>query len=93
MITRLAIKKILFIIIAVLAIQTGLYPSIYFFIDRRFGLLQTKSEAILTNFLWNIQFYIHIIFGGLAPLIGWTQFNLRRRTIQLRLHKKLEKYI
>lgn len=66
-------------IIAVFAILVGLYPAIYFFIDRRFGLLASKSEELLSNQAWNVGFYTHIILGGVALLIGWLQFNPRLR--------------
>ena len=66
-------------IIAIFAIIVGLYPAIYFFIDRRFGLLASKSEALLSNEAWNVGFYTHIILGGLALLIGWLQFNPKLR--------------
>jgi len=60
------IKKILWILAIVLAISIGLYPSIYFFMDRKFGLLSSKSEELLANVIWNSAFYTHIILGGIA---------------------------
>ena len=77
--------------VAVMAILVGLYPSIYFFIPRKFGLLQSKSDAVLNNIFWNIEFYTHIILGGLALLIGWTQFRLNLRTNNLKLHRQIGK--
>lgn len=82
-------KKVLFIILAVFAILVGLYPSIYFIMDRKFGLLNSKSDALLNNIFWNIEFYSHIILGGLALLIGWTQFSVRLRTKKIKLHKQI----
>jgi uncharacterized membrane protein len=72
-------KKITWIIVAVFATLVGLYPAIYFIIDRTFGLLKSKSPALLNNVLWNLSFYTHIIFGGIALLIGWPQFLTRFR--------------
>ena len=63
-------KKASWIILGVLSITIGLYPILYFFIDREFGLLGTKSVDLLSNTLWNIMFYAHIFLGGLALLIG-----------------------
>lgn len=83
-------KKSLFVLIAFTATAVGLYPSIYFFIDRRFGLLQSKSAALLVEPLWNIQFYIHIILGGIALLIGWIQF-LRPQGVVTKFHRKVGK--
>jgi uncharacterized membrane protein len=81
------IKKVFVIVMAVVATIVGLYPSIYFFMDRRFGLLQSKSEAILSSIIWNCAFYPHIIFGGLALLIGWTQFITKGRNRYVKVHR------
>ena len=83
------IKKILWILAIVLAISIGLYPSIYFFMDRKFGLLSSKGEELLANVLWNSAFYTHIILGGIALLIGWIQFNTRFRDKNLKLHRQI----
>ena len=85
------VKKILRITAAVLAILVGLYPFIYFFINRKFGLLQSKSEALLSNVFWNTGFYLHIILGGIALLIGWTQFSGKLRNNKLKLHRQIGK--
>lgn len=84
-------KKILKIVVAVLAVQIGLYPYIYFFINRKFGLLQSKNDAVLTDVFWNIAFYTHITLGGLALLIGWMQFNVKLRTNKLQWHRLIGK--
>ena len=84
-------KKIPKILIAITATLVGLYPFIYFFIDRKFGLLQSKTDALLNNILWNAGFYVHIIFGGIALLIGWTQFGKKRRNKNLKLHRQIGK--
>lgn len=85
------LKKVIKILFAFFAIVVGLYPAIYFIIDRKFGLLQSKSETILTSIIWNTAFYIHIILGGLALLIGWTQFNEKIRINKISLHQKIGK--
>ena len=69
----------------------GLYPAIYFVIDRKFGLLQFKSEALLSNIFWNIAFYTHIILGGIALLTGWSQFNNKLRIRKPSFHRSLGK--
>ncbi|MGI8951461.1 MAG: DUF2306 domain-containing protein [Chitinophagaceae bacterium] len=83
------IKKVLRVLLAVHAIGVGLYPSIYFFMNRKFGILQSKSDAVLSNVFWNIEFYTHITLGGIALLIGWTQFSLKQRTNKLKLHRQI----
>lgn len=84
-------KKASWILFRFLSVLIGLYPIIYFLIDRRFGLLSSKSAEILNNILWNISFYGHIIFGGLALLIGWLQFNPKLRITNILLHRTIGK--
>ena len=84
-------KKASWIILGVLSITIGLYPMLYFFIDREFGLLGTKSVDLLSNTLWNIMFYVHIFFGGLALLIGWLQFIKKLRIRNIKLHRGIGK--
>lgn len=79
------------IVFAVLAVAIGLYPLTYFFIDREFGLLASKSEELLSNTFWNIGFYGHILFGGLALLIGWVQFSEKIRNSNLQRHRTIGK--
>lgn len=85
------IKKGLWILLVALAIVIGLYPSIYFLVDRKFGLLSSKPNELLANTFWNIGFYTHIILGGIALLIGWTQFSSKIRIRKLTLHKQIGK--
>ncbi len=85
------IKNLFKILLAVFATLVGLYPAIYFLIDRKFGLLQSKSEITLSDVFWNTGFYTHIILGGLALLIGWIQFNRKIRTTKMSLHRKIGK--
>lgn len=84
-------KKISYYLLAICCISIGLYPIIYFVIDRRFGLLRSKSAALLADNLWNIMFYTHIILGGIALLIGWLQFNKKLRLKNIELHRKIGK--
>ena len=84
-------KQFLWILFVVLAIAIGLYPAIYFLIDREFGLLASKSNELLTNVFWNIGFYTHIIPGGVALLIGWSQFSTKWREARLSLHRNIGK--
>jgi uncharacterized membrane protein len=84
-------KKVGWVFMVLLAILIGLYPLIYFFIDRNFGLLSSKSDELLGNTLWNATFYTHIGLGGLALLIGWIQFNARIRNKHLNLHRNIGK--
>lgn len=65
------------------AIGFGLYPLMFLLTDMSGGLLSTKPATLLENQAWQFFFYLHIIAGGLALLIGWSQFStgIRRRWI------------
>jgi uncharacterized membrane protein len=76
---------------SILAVAIGLYPLIYLSVDKRFGLLSTKSEALLADIMWNTGFYIHITCGGLALLVGWTQFIKTIRIKHVKWHRLLGK--
>ena len=73
--------------LGLLAILVGLYPGIYFIVDRKFGLLSSKTNVLLENIFWNIGFYTHILLGGLALFIGWIQFSSTIRNKYLYLHR------
>jgi uncharacterized membrane protein len=83
--------RVLWFIMAVLAILIGLYPGIYFLVDRTFGLLSTKSDALLVHPVWNIGFYAHIVPGGIALLTGWSQFHRKFRQKRPDWHRLLGK--
>ena len=84
-------KKNSLIPLGILSTLAGLYPIIYFLVDRKFGLLSTKSAELLSNNLWNFAFYGHIILGGLALLIGWLQFSNKLRINNIKLHRTIGK--
>ena len=91
MIAKQDMKKTSWIIFGFLSTLVGLYPIIYFLIDRRFGLLASKTPAVLNSIFWNIGFYGHIVPAGLALLIGWVQFDKRWRSKNLNLHRTVGK--
>jgi Predicted membrane protein (DUF2306) len=84
-------KRILWLLFATSSILIGSYPAIYFIINRKFGLLSTKTEALLTDWVWNTAFYTHIVLGGLALLIGWAQFSPGLRTRYPAWHRGIGK--
>jgi uncharacterized membrane protein len=84
-------KKGVWILFASLAIIIGTYPAVYLFIGRKFGLLNSKSAELLASPTWNIAFYTHIVLGGIALLVGWTQFSSSIRKNKLALHRTLGK--
>lgn len=85
------IKKILWVLFATFAIIIGLYPTLYFLLEKNFGLLSSKGVELLNNIFWNAAFYIHIVLGGLALLIGWIQFSSKLRIKKPRLHRQIGK--
>jgi uncharacterized membrane protein len=84
-------KRLAWGIFALLCITIGLYPSLYLIIDREFGLLSNKTDELLGSATWNIGFYSHIIFGGIALLIGWVQFSSKWRIARPALHRNIGK--
>jgi uncharacterized membrane protein len=80
-------RRVFWFIFAALALIVGLYPLIYFLVDPRFGLLGTKSPALLLNKIWNFAFYTHILMGGLALFIGWIQFSKKILSNKPRFHR------
>lgn len=79
------------ILLATLSILIGLYPAAYLLVDRRFGLLSTKTEALLASPAWNIGFYTHIFLGGLTLLVGWAQFSATIRRRYTAWHRRIGK--
>lgn len=84
-------NKVAWFVFAALSIIIGLYPFLYLFLDQDFGLLASKSDVVLSNVFWNIGFYGHIFFGGLALLIGWVQFSKKIRKANLKRHRNIGK--
>ena len=84
-------KKASWILVGILSTLIGLYPVIYFLMDRHFGLLKSKSTELLADNLWNSAFYGHIVLGGLALLIGWVQFNRKLRIRNSKVHRTIGK--
>lgn len=84
-------RTLLWILFAVLCVSIGAYPIIYLVTDGKIGLLQTKSDSLLSSRLWRLGFYVHIVSGGIALLVGWTQFVKSWRMRFPGLHRNLGK--
>ena len=69
----------------------SLQPLFFFLFDMSGGLLGTKTADVLEDIFWKVPFYIHMIFGGIALLIGWPQFKKSWRNKYLNFHRKLGK--
>lgn len=85
------IKSKLFYPFALLALVIGLYPLAYVFTDMSKGLFSFKDSELLSNVVYNVGFYGHILFGGLALFIGWAQFHKKLRAKKLELHRAIGK--
>ncbi|WP_149274875.1 DUF2306 domain-containing protein [Pareuzebyella sediminis] len=79
-------NRVAWFVFVALAIIIGLYPLVYVF-NGEFGLLVSKSDTLKADLFYNIGFYGHILFGGLALCIGWSQFSKRLRTANLKRHR------
>lgn len=77
------------ILFAVLCILIGAYPLIYIVLEGKTGLLNTKSDLVLSSTLWRAGFYTHIVCGGIALIVGWPQFIKSWRNKYIRLHRSL----
>lgn len=84
-------QGIKWIVFGFLAVGIGLYPFLYLLTSEPVGILSSKSEALLSNAIWRIGFYAHIIPGGIAMLAGWTQFSQRIRNKRVSIHRLLGK--
>jgi uncharacterized membrane protein len=84
-------KTFLWILFAVLCLSIGAYPLMYLIDDGKIGLLKSKSDILLDDPLWRMGFYTHIVAGGIALLVGWTQFVKSWRMRFLGLHRNLGK--
>lgn len=81
------VKKLLWLLLAALSVIIGLYPSQFFMGEERVGILKMKPDGLFSNVFWYLNFYVHIIFGGLALLIGWIQFSLAIRRKSVVFHR------
>lgn len=84
-------KKIAWFLFAFLCIAIGLYPLQYLLSSGVVGILKSKPTWLLRDVIWNTAFYVHIIFGGLALLMGWLQFSKKLRNKNVKAHRLIGK--
>ena len=78
------------ILIAFFGITIGLYPMVYLIAPAAIPFWLSKAN--LTGEIWWLTaFYAHILGGGVALLLGWTQFLPRLRARRVALHRLLGK--
>jgi uncharacterized membrane protein len=83
--------RILWIMVIILAIFTGVFPFLFYLLHIEFGIIALKDKTVLDNLFWKIGFHTHIIFAAIALLIGWLQFGATFRSKYITLHKAIGK--
>ena len=85
-------KTFAWILFALLALSVGVYPTVYYIFDMHGqGLWASKTKELLESTAWHTAFYTHITFGGIALLLGWTQFRQKLRDRYLNTHRTIGK--
>lgn len=84
-------KKILWVLFALFSMLIGLYPVQYLLNEGNSGILKDKPDWLLNSEFYKISFYIHIVLGGLALLIGWVQFSTKLRRNKPHVHQFIGK--
>lgn len=89
--TRKEPRNISLILMAVLAIVISLYGLGFAFIPGVDGIFKSKSPELIASTFYIGMFYTHTGLGGLALLVGFSQFFKKLRLKRLKLHKILGK--
>ena len=84
-------NKVGWFVFVFLAVSVGLYPLIYWITEGKMGLLHSKTGVLLGNTLWNTVFHINLLFGGIALLVGWTQFSKKLKKERPGIYRDLGK--
>lgn len=82
---------LLWILFGGLCVFFSFYPLDYLFTDSPIQLLTSKAASLLNSNFYMICFYFHIIFGGIALLIGWVQFIEKFRIKYMNIHRWIGK--
>ncbi len=85
------IVLLLWILFGSLCVFFSSYPLKYIFADKPILLLSSKALILLSSYFYMICFYLHIIFGGIALLIGWVQFIEKFRKKYMNIHRLIGK--
>ena len=84
-------RLLAWILFALLCVSIGFYPLLYLLGSGKIALLESKSDMLLSHVGWRVGFYAHIVAGGIALLLGWTQFVKSWRTRYPQVHRSLGK--
>ena len=74
-----------------LSVFFSFHPLNYLLADQPIMLLLSKSAALIESNFYMICFYLHIIFGGVALLIGWLQFLKKLQQDYRAIHRWIGK--
>lgn len=88
---RKVISIILWVLFGTFSVLVSFYPIAYLVADKPIALLLSKTAALLSDLFYMTCFYLHIIFGGIALLIGWIQFSKKFRNKYMNLHRWIGK--
>ncbi|MDY8136462.1 DUF2306 domain-containing protein [Aquimarina sp. 2201CG5-10] len=81
-------KKLAWVVFVSCCLLFSFQPIKYYFADEPIGFLNSKP---MDSYMYFISFYTHISLGGIALLIGWTQFSKKLRNRYLKLHRIIGK--
>lgn len=84
-------KKVVWIIIILLALLVGVVSSMYLFYGVSEGFLELKSEKVTGSNTWWGFLYTHIATGAVAIVIGWVQFSKKIQTRYTQWHRTIGK--
>ncbi len=79
------------VLLAFFAISIGLYPVLYLFFGKKFGILNLKSDDLWSQTIYQTGFYTHIVFGGISLILGWAQFIPVWRSKYPKVHRNMGK--
>ena len=82
-------KKLIYILLLIPLIIVGIYPFAMLIFDIPFELVAQKDSELQLDWLWNSAFFTHIIYGGVALLVGWVLFVNSIREKYIKLHRQL----
>ena len=86
------LRKLGWFLTGFFCIGVAIYAFFYFFATEKVGLLLSKPAELFQNSIWYAGFYAHVGFGGLALMVGWTQFSKKLRARYMKLHRLIGKF-
>jgi uncharacterized membrane protein len=84
-------NKAFWTIFVLLCLLVGLYPLTMVISSTEFPTLISKSVSTFQKEVYFLSFYVHVIFGGIALLIGWVGFIEKFREGNMQLHRLIGK--